>query len=163
MRLSKDAWVMVLGVGAFGMIGTWLRVLVFELFAVLKIGGSEAYAHIIATFTVNVLGAFGIGLISVISETRRRPQLMLWWGTGMMGGFTTFSTMMRDMYVLLTTAGHVDGHVLKLSHASSMFFNTGVTGIYERLMPFVLYLLLTMLFGLLCVWLGRWGARRWMH
>lgn len=160
MRLFRDSWPVILGVGVFGMIGTWLRVMMFDLFSMLKVGGSESYAHIIATFTVNVLGAFGIGLLSVMSEKRKRPQLMLWWGTGMMGGFTTFSTMMRDMYVLFTMGGNVDRPVTVLALRSSMLSNTAV---YDRLIPTLIYLMITMSCGLVCVWFGRWGAQKWLH
>jgi CrcB protein len=46
-----------------------------------------------ATFTVNVLGSLGLGLAFVLAEDRSwfGADLRLLLGTGLMGGFTTYS------------------------------------------------------------------------
>jgi CrcB protein len=46
-----------------------------------------------ATFTVNVLGSLGLGLAFVLAEDRSwfGADLRLLLGTGVMGGFTTYS------------------------------------------------------------------------
>jgi CrcB protein len=48
----------------------------------------------IATFTVNVLGSLGLGMIFILAEDRSwfGTDLRLLLGTGVMGGFTTYST-----------------------------------------------------------------------
>ncbi len=57
--------------------------------------GPVAIAHGFpwATFTVNVLGSLGLGLIFVLAEDRSwfGADLRLLLGTGVMGGFTTYS------------------------------------------------------------------------
>jgi CrcB protein len=47
-----------------------------------------------ATFTANVLGSLGLGLVFVLAEDRTwfGNDLRLLLGTGVMGGFTTYST-----------------------------------------------------------------------
>ncbi len=47
-----------------------------------------------ATFTANVLGSLGLGLAFVLAEDRSwfGTDLRLLLGTGVMGGFTTYST-----------------------------------------------------------------------
>ncbi len=46
-----------------------------------------------ATFTANVLGSLGLGLVFVLAEDRSwfGADLRLLLGTGVMGGFTTYS------------------------------------------------------------------------
>ncbi len=47
-----------------------------------------------ATFTANALGSLGLGLVFVLAEDRSwfGTDLRLLLGTGVMGGFTTYST-----------------------------------------------------------------------
>jgi fluoride exporter len=51
-----------------------------------------------ATFTVNVVGAFAIGAVSVLTVERRdaHPLRRPFWATGVLGGFTTFSALAVD-------------------------------------------------------------------
>ncbi len=51
-----------------------------------------------ATFTVNVGGAFAIGVVSVLTVERRdaHPLQRPFWATGVLGGFTTFSAFAVD-------------------------------------------------------------------
>ncbi|MBE3594059.1 MAG: CrcB family protein [Candidatus Carbobacillus altaicus] len=174
MRFLKANWANFLWVGLFGMLGTWLRIIVSDLYTTFKVGGSVEHAHIWATFTVNMLGAVGIGVLSVLSEKRDNPRLMLWWGTGMMGGLTTFSTMMKEAHDLLLTGGSTGG-AINLGTLAASASSTGVlSGVFDGLtvesLGFLagaflagLYLSGTLLCGLFCVWLGRWGAQRWLH
>lgn len=78
----------------------------------LPIGGAPGWPWI--TLSVNLAGAFALGyLVTRLGErlplsTYRRP----WWGTGVCGGLTTFSTMqlelveMLDAHRFATAAGY---------------------------------------------------------
>jgi CrcB protein len=56
-----------------------------------------------ATFLVNVLGGFGIGvLMAVLGRAPHRHALLRpFLGVGVLGGFTTFSTYSTDVYRLI--------------------------------------------------------------
>jgi CrcB protein len=56
-----------------------------------------------ATFTVNVLGSLGLGLAFVLAEDRSwfGADLRLLLGTGMMGGFTTYSAFSLESIGLM--------------------------------------------------------------
>ena len=74
--------------GALGSLGRW------SLSEAWPIGDGFP----LATFTANVTGAFALGVVLVLAE-RLNPHHVwsrLWrpfWGTGVLGGFTTFSAM----------------------------------------------------------------------
>ena len=55
------------------------------------------------TLFTNILGALLIGFIVGISEGRAkcRPNAVLFWKTGVCGGFTTFSTFSLEAFNLL--------------------------------------------------------------
>ena len=60
----------------------------------------------VATIAINVLGAFALGaLLALLSragpDSGRRRTLRLLIGTGVLGGFTTFSSLAVDTAVLL--------------------------------------------------------------
>jgi CrcB protein len=59
-----------------------------------------------ATFVTNVLGCFAIGVLLARITPRSHPLLRPFLGTGILGGFTTFSTFAVDTEKLL------DGHVV---------------------------------------------------
>lgn len=56
-----------------------------------------------ATFTVNVLGSFGLGLSFVLAEDRSwlGADLRTLLGTGVMGGFTTYSAFNLQSIALM--------------------------------------------------------------
>lgn len=54
-----------------------------------------------ATFAVNVLGCFAIGVLLAVLSPRSHPLLRPFLGTGILGGFTTFSTYAVDTEHLL--------------------------------------------------------------
>ena len=54
-----------------------------------------------ATFVVNVLGCFAIGVLLARITPRSHPLLRPFLGTGILGGFTTFSTFAVDTEKLL--------------------------------------------------------------
>jgi CrcB protein len=84
----------------------------------------ELFLFPVATFVVNVLGAFALGyLLEALArqgrETVRRRKIRLGIGTGVLGGFTTYSALALEtqqllalgpgwlavLYVVLTLAG----------------------------------------------------------
>ncbi|MWV65886.1 CrcB family protein [Halorubrum sp. JWXQ-INN 858] len=56
----------------------------------------------VGTFTVNVVGSFGLGVL-VTRAASRRIQLLV--GTGALSSFTTYSTFVGDAVALGTVAG----------------------------------------------------------
>ncbi len=84
--------------GLGGFIGTCLRFLTGKL------------AHLIAasafpwgTFAVNIAGSFLIGIFFGMAEKSHllSPSMNVFLITGFCGGFTTFSSLADDMYLLL--------------------------------------------------------------
>jgi fluoride exporter len=71
-----------------------------------RYGLAEALPHGSAdfpwsTFTTNVLGCFAIGVLLTRLTPRSHPLLRPFLGTGILGGFTTFSTFAVDTEKLL--------------------------------------------------------------
>lgn len=111
--------------GLGGFIGTCLRYLVGK------------FCHVFCaspfpwgTFAVNVIGCFLIGIFFGMAEKAHllSASMNVFLITGLCGGFTTFSSLADDMYLLLD----------------------GRQGLY-----FVLYTMLTFSLGLAMVWFGR--------
>ena len=63
-------------------------------------------ARPLTTFAVNILGSFLIGLLASISY---EPRTRLLFGTGVLGGFTTFSAWQLEA----VTAWHTEGAPLQ--------------------------------------------------
>lgn len=82
------------------------------------------------TFLVNIIGCFIIGLLFGLLENVKvlTPSQNVLLITGFCGGFTTFSSFANDMWIL------------------------GSKGDWGT---FVLYLALSVIIGILCVWAGR--------
>ena len=72
-----------------GAAGSCLRYWVSQLLAPIALGQGFPWA----TFTVNALGSLGLGLVFILAEDRSwfGADLRLLLGTGVMGGFTTYS------------------------------------------------------------------------
>jgi len=58
-----------------------------------------------ATFVTNVLGCFAIGLLLTRLTPRSHPLLRPFLGTGILGGFTTFSTFAVDTEKFVARSG----------------------------------------------------------
>lgn len=106
-------------------VGSWAGVLLTPLTMVLPRDEAETLLWFpVGTLVVNVLGAFALGyLLEALArrgrETVRRRKIRLGIGTGVLGGFTTYSalaletqrlladglTWMALLYVVLTLAG----------------------------------------------------------
>lgn len=91
-----------------------------------------------ATFGINLLGSFLLGvLMAVVTSRLSAPAdeyVRLFFGIGLLGAFTTFSTFEFETYALLTSGN-----------------------------PFtaILYVSLSVVGGLCCVWLGLSATRLW--
>lgn len=86
-----------------GMIGVALRALVLLPFPADPRGLSELIALAAATLLVNIAGSFGLGLL-VGGLKDRRPALRMFLGTGVLGGFTTYSAFAVQTTALLAVA-----------------------------------------------------------
>jgi CrcB protein len=87
----------VTAVALGGAIGSIFRYLLATWF-VQQIGSGFPWA----TFTINVSGSFLIGIVLQLAATRSGfdPHLRLFLATGILGGFTTFSTFSYETYAL---------------------------------------------------------------
>lgn len=109
----------ILLVGAGGAVGSVMRYLASVF--VVRI---ESFPFPIATFAVNILGCFCIGLFANLIPGNNMRFLLI---TGFCGGFTTFSTF---------------------AHESLTLFNNNQT------LPALLYTLGSCILGISAVWLG---------
>lgn len=85
-------------VGCGGFIGALLRYLCSQV-----LGGISTGAFPLATFVINLVGSFLIGAMSVLLPAAfpnsRLPLLFV--STGILGGFTTFSTFSLETFGLI--------------------------------------------------------------
>jgi CrcB protein len=81
-----------------GAIGSFLRYVVSVLLV-----RSSVHSFPLATFTVNIIGSFLIGLFFAMTQRYEwfSPQLRLFFITGFCGGLTTFSTFAYENLSLL--------------------------------------------------------------
>lgn len=118
---------LIAGIGGF--IGTCGRYLVGKVSSH-WLDHTWAQPFPLGTFLVNIIGCFIIGMLFGMAEKYHfiTPNMSILLITGFCGGFTTFSSMSDDMYLL------VQG---------------------RHMLLFVLYLVLTLVLGFLLVWAGR--------
>ena len=117
MRLTSALWVF-LGAGVGGL----LRYAVSGLFAE-RWGGTFPW-H---TFAINVGGAFLLGALMALSAERGLvgPELRLALGVGVLGGFTTFSTLSFESIALIEKGMALQGF--------ANMFGSGVLGLLAAL------------------------------
>jgi CrcB protein len=92
-------WKALLAVGIGGGIGAILRYAVGMAF-VQRFGPGFPWG----TFAINVSGSFLIGIVAQLALTRSfgvTPTVRLFAATGVLGGYTTFSTFSLDTMVLV--------------------------------------------------------------
>lgn len=88
----------ILIVGTGGFIGSVLRYLTSVYFA-----NQSITAFPWGTFTVNILGSLLIGIIYGLSEKGEflDAEVRLFLAVGICGGFTTFSSLTNDAFILM--------------------------------------------------------------
>jgi CrcB protein len=89
----------ILAVGIGGGIGAILRYLVGAVF-LQRFGPGFPWG----TFFINVTGSFLIGVVAQLALTRAfgmTPTVRLFAATGVLGGYTTFSTFSLDTFTLV--------------------------------------------------------------
>lgn len=80
-----------------GGIGAGLRFLMQEL-----LGKSDGHSFPLSTFLVNITGCFLIGLLAALAFKMKWPEaLTLLVFTGLLGGFTTFSSFSLEFFQLM--------------------------------------------------------------
>ena len=88
----------ILIVGLGGFIGAVLRFLIFRY---LQINCTTIFPW--ATFLVNIIGSFLVGIFFGISERGNimSPEWRIFLTIGVCGGFTTFSSLSNEAFILL--------------------------------------------------------------
>ena len=112
----------ILIAGTGGFIGTVLRFLVARYF-------QENTFSLFpwGTFTVNIVGSLLIGIFYGMSERGNllSPEVRVFLTVGICGGFTTFSSLTNDAFMLLQ-----EKEWLKLSLYASLSFFLGLVAVY---------------------------------
>jgi len=108
--------------GTGGFIGTVIRFLISRYFQ-----ENSLSLFPWGTFSVNIIGSLLIGIIYGISERGNilSPEILLFLTVGICGGFTTFSTLANDSYILMQGK-----EWLKLSLYTSLSFFLGLIAVY---------------------------------
>ena len=93
--------VAIAAVAAGGALGSVLRYLVSSWFVA---RGAVAFPW--GTFFINVTGSFVIGIVLqlALSKAGLNPYFRLFFATGILGGYTTFSTYAYEIYNLAGSA-----------------------------------------------------------
>ncbi len=112
----------ILIVGFGGFIGTVARFLVSRYF---QDNVSSVFPW--STFIVNIVGCLLIGVIYGISEKGdfMSPEVRLFLTVGICGGFTTFSTLSNDAFILLRQQ-----ELLRFAFYTSFSFFLGLVAVY---------------------------------
>ena len=109
-------------VGTGGFVGTVLRFLVSRYF-------QENTFSLFpwGTFTVNIIGSLLIGIFYGMSERGNllSPEIRIFLTVGVCGGFTTFSSLTNDAFMLLQ-----EKEWLKVSLYASLSFFLGLVAVY---------------------------------
>jgi CrcB protein len=93
----NKTFLICLGVAIAGAVGSLARFGVSEAFKL-------ATAFPAGTLTVNVLGAFVLGWVNATFKDPGYDVLRISLGVGLLGGFTTFSSMMFDADKMMSDA-----------------------------------------------------------
>jgi CrcB protein len=87
--------VITLGVGATGALGAAARYLIVEWIARWPVRRFP-----LATFLINITGAFALGFLTTAFASAAQFDMRLLLGVGFLGGYTTFSTLSYDTHSL---------------------------------------------------------------
>lgn len=111
---------LIAGIGGF--LGTGARFLLSRYIQL-------TYASVFpwGTFTINILGSFLIGLFFGISDKGNfmSPEWRLFLTVGFCGGFTTFSSLSNDAFLLLQ-----DKEFFRFSLYASLSFLLGLVAVF---------------------------------
>jgi CrcB protein len=107
-----------IGVAVFGALGAWAR---FRVGAIVAARRVSPFPY--GTFVVNLSGGFALGLLTGLSVT---GTTLLVLGTGLLGGYTTFSTWMVEAQRLGEDA---DWTRMGLYYLGSMLAGLATTGL----------------------------------
>lgn len=110
-----NAFIAIAAVAAGGAVGSVMRYLVSNWFTA-RLGPDFPWG----TLTINVSGSFLIGIVLQLAAARAglNPYVRLFLATGILGGYTTFSTFAYEAYILgagnlaLQSLGYAAGSVL---------------------------------------------------
>ncbi len=117
-----------LAVGIGGMIGSVLRYLLSSV----SLGGIQVLGVPLGTLSVNVLGSFVLGSILGMSESKELfgPSARLFLITGILGGFTTFSTFSSETIVLVREGALLSATMNVVTH---LLFGIGAVWVGFRM------------------------------
>ena len=92
-----NQWAAVAAVAVGGALGSVFRFLV-GIWFLQRVGPGFPWG----TFVVNMSGAFAIGMVLELAQTRigLNPYARLFLATGILGGYTTFSAFAYETYLL---------------------------------------------------------------
>ncbi|HCH35713.1 MAG: fluoride efflux transporter CrcB [Chloroflexi bacterium] len=92
-------------VGAGGFIGSTFRYVLMQLFSNIASNSSFPWGIFIA----NISGSLLIGLLAGLTESRNaiNPEIRLFLFVGLLGGFTTFSSITNDTLTLFRSSQFV--------------------------------------------------------
>lgn len=109
-----------------GAVGSCCRFWVSQLLGPIAFGQDFPWT----TFTANVLGSLGLGLVFVLAEDRTwlGSDARLFLGTGVMGGFTTYSAFNLESIGLMQ-AGAWGRAALYMSGTAVVCLAAGVLGV----------------------------------
>lgn len=112
----------ILIVGSGGFIGTVLR---YILTRYMQLHVASVFPW--GTFSVNIIGSLLIGIIYGLAEKDNifTPEIRLFLTVGICGGFTTFSTLTNDAFILLQ-----DRELLRFALYASLSFFLGLLAVY---------------------------------
>ena len=128
----KSAVINIIAIAVGAAIGANLRYSL-SIWAAQRWGASFPYG----TLIVNVIGSFAIGVVLVLATTRLNlsdPARLLI-VTGLLGGFTTFSSLSFETYSLITNGSWLAAGIYVISS-----FGLGIAGVFlgagiARLLP----------------------------
>ena len=128
----NSAFMNIIAIAVGAAIGANLRYSL-SIWAAQRWGASFPYG----TLIVNVIGSFAIGVVLVLATTRLNlsdPARLLI-VTGLLGGFTTFSSLSFETYTLVTSGSWMAAGLYVLSSfglgIASVFLGAGIA----RLLP----------------------------
>lgn len=112
--------ILIAGLGGF--IGTSLRFIVSRYFQVTLLSVFPW-----GTFSVNILGSFFVGILMGLSEKGDilSPECYLFLSIGICGGFTTFSSLSSDAFLLLQNK-----EFLRFAAYSGLSFFLGLLAVF---------------------------------